>query len=167
MAYFQRDVWLSGAIRGAQALKLQSLGSNPGTHLLQREVGKRVWAALVYIDYMRETSTHQISPGDFDTPPPSNLNDAQLSLNIDVEPAPRSVLTDASSAIIKLEIATQVRRAFDESRKKDFNYDAVLRLDAGYRAILETLPQRWNVSTEEDPAVCYQRHFILEGLNNR
>lgn len=86
-------------------------------------------------------------------------------------------------------MSRQVRKVFDAViLTKDFSYDtgssplipskasetnevAVLELDRGYRAILESLPDRWTleISAEEveQPMLRYQRHFALEGLHNR
>lgn len=110
------------------------------------------------------------------------------SIEWKTNPAPQSVLTDSSPDRVRIAMSRQVRKVFDAVvLTKDFSYDTgssplarnrgladpltVLELDRGYRAILESLPDRWTleISAEEveQPMLRYQRHFALEGLHNR
>lgn len=128
---------------------------------------------------------HLIQPHDFDTEPPLNLNDVELSpLTHAVTPYSRTILTDSTAGecpsicyvipylcwtadIVRLSFATEVRNAHEAVvRRKDFDYDAVLTIDAAYRRILESLPTRWS-SPDEPGKPDFQRHFIVEGVNNR
>ncbi|BGP15860.1 hypothetical protein JCM10213v2_003849 [Rhodosporidiobolus nylandii] len=182
----QQPLWLAGAIRLAQVLGLHLLGNNPetmppedpawppGRNSLKREMAKRLWAVLVYQDWLGANSrnrSYMISPHHFDTDDPSNVNDADLSPSTSlIQPAPSSVLTDSSATRIRTAMARQVRAVFDRVvLARDWSHDTVLELDAGFRAILDELPERWTLAAEEDepPMLRFQRHFVLEGLHNR
>ncbi|GAA5825755.1 hypothetical protein JCM11251_000359 [Rhodosporidiobolus azoricus] len=185
----QLAMWLSGAIRLAQVLGLHRLGSNPetmppddpawppGKNSLKREMAKRLWAVLVYQDWLGanpRTRCYSISPLHFDTDDPSNVNDADLSLSTSaIHPAPSAVLTDSSASRVRIAMARQVRLVFDRIvLTRDFvSHDTVLELDAGFRNILDDLPERWTLAEDETeremPMRRFQRHFVLEGLHNR
>ncbi|GAA5906084.1 hypothetical protein JCM6882_003554 [Rhodosporidiobolus microsporus] len=185
----QLAMWLSGAIRLAQVLGLHLLGSNPetmppedpawppGRNSLKREMAKRLWAVLVYQDWLganSRTRSYSISPLHFDTDDPSNVNDADLSPSTSsIHPAPSSVLTDSSASRVRIAMARQVRLVFDRIvLTRDFvSHDTVLELDAGFRSILDELPERWTLAEDETeremPMRRFQRHFVLEGLHNR
>ncbi|GAA5861032.1 hypothetical protein JCM8547_008014 [Rhodosporidiobolus lusitaniae] len=189
----QLALWLAAAIRLAQVLELHRLGSNPetmppedpawppGRNSLKREMAKRLWAVLVYQDWLganSHTRAYMISPLHFDTDDPSNVNDDDLSPSTtSIQPAPSSVLTDSSASRVRIAMARQVRIVFDrvvlgaQDWSKSNSADTVLELDAGFRAILDELPERWTLaadqSEQEQPMRRFQRHFVLEGLHNR
>ncbi|GAA5945324.1 hypothetical protein JCM3775_007595, partial [Rhodotorula graminis] len=179
-------VWLAGAIRLAQVLNLHLLGSNPetmppedpafppGKNSLKREMAKRLWAVLVYQDWLAANSKNRcylISPAHCDTDDPLNVNDTDLSPSTTaLAPAPSSVLTDSSADRVRIAMARQVRAVFDRVvLARDWGYDTVLDLDSGFRTILAELPERWTLAADEqeDPMLRFQRHFVLEGLHNR
>ncbi|GAA6012945.1 hypothetical protein JCM10207_008390 [Rhodosporidiobolus poonsookiae] len=182
----QMALWLAGAIRLAQVLGLHLLGSNPetmppedpawppGRNSLKREMAKRLWAVLVYQDWLganSRTRSYQISPHHFDTDDPLNVNDADLSPSTTaVQSAPSTVLTDSSADRVRIAMARQVRAVFDRVvLAREWTYETVLELDAGFRAILDELPERWTLAADEQeqPMLRFQRHFVLEGLHNR
>ncbi|GAA5868804.1 hypothetical protein JCM1840_005125 [Sporobolomyces johnsonii] len=182
----QLVVWLAGAIRLAQVLNLHLLGSNPetmppddpafppGRNSLKREMAKRLWAVLVYQDWLGANSRNRsylISPLHFDTDDPLNLNDSDLSPSTtSFQSAPSSVLTDSSADRVRIATARQVRKVFDHVvLAKDSSYETILELDAGFRTILDELPERWTLAADEQeaPMLRFQRHFVLEGLHNR
>ncbi|GAA5940469.1 hypothetical protein JCM1841_001026 [Sporobolomyces salmonicolor] len=182
----QLVVWLAGAIRLAQVLNLHLLGSNPetmppddpafppGRNSLKREMAKRLWAVLVYQDWLGANSRNRsylISPLHFDTDDPLNLNDCDLSPSTtSCQSAPASVLTDSSADRVRIATARQVRKVFDQViLAKDSSYETILELDAGFRTILDELPERWTLAADEQeaPMLRFQRHFVLEGLHNR
>ncbi|GAA6056116.1 hypothetical protein JCM3770_006002 [Rhodotorula araucariae] len=179
-------VWLAGAIRLAQVFNLHLLGSNPetmppedpafppGKNSLKREMAKRLWAVLVYQDWLAANSRNRcylISPAHCDTDDPLNVNDTDLSPStVALTPAPSSVLTDSSADRVRIAMARQVRAVFDRViLARDWGYDTVLELDGGFRTILDELPERWTLAADEqeDPMLRFQRHFVLEGLHNR
>ncbi|BGP39812.1 hypothetical protein JCM10449v2_003763 [Rhodotorula kratochvilovae] len=179
-------VWLAGAIRLAQVFNLHLLGSNPetmppedpafppGKNSLKREMAKRLWAVLVYQDWLAANSRNRcylISPTHCDTDDPLNVNDTDLSPStVSLTPAPSSVLTDSSADRVRIAMARQVRAVFDRViLARDWGYDTVLELDGGFRTILDELPERWTLAADEqeDPMLRFQRHFVLEGLHNR
>ncbi|SCV67647.1 BQ2448_5258 [Microbotryum intermedium] len=184
----QMAVWLAASIRLAQVMGLHVLGSNPeimppddpafppGKCSIKRETAKRLWAVLVYQDWLGATSKnrcYQISPLHFDTDDPLNLNDSDLSsIDWKVNPAPHSVLTDSSSDRIRVAMARQVRKSFDEIvLMRSYSYEKVLELDRGYKTILESLPDQWTLESStngnEQPMLRFQRHFVIEGIHNR
>ncbi|GAA5958019.1 hypothetical protein JCM21900_004747 [Sporobolomyces salmonicolor] len=182
----QLVVWLAGAIRLAQVLNLHLLGSNPetmppddpafppGRNSLKREMAKRLWAVLVYQDWLGANSRNRsylISPLHFDTDDPLNLNDCDLSPSTtSCQSAPSSVLTDSSADRVRIATARQVRKVFDQViLARDSSYETILELDAGFRTILDELPERWTLAADEQeaPMLRFQRHFVLEGLHNR
>ena len=185
----QLVTWLAGAIRQAQCLGLNRLGSNPeimpaddpawppGKNSLKRESAKRLWAVLVYQDWLGASSRNRsylIHPLHFDTDDPSNLNDTDLSpIDWRINPAPTSVLTDTSSDRIRIAMARQVRQTADTLilSKREVTHETILELDRGYRDILDNLPDRYIVESSreetEQPMLRFQRHFALEGLHNR
>lgn len=69
-------------------------------------------------------------------------------------------------------MARQVRAVFDRVElARDWSYSTILDLDAGFRLILDDLPERWTLAADEQeqeaPMQRFQRHFVLEGLHNR
>ena len=80
-----------------------------GKNVAKREQAKRLWGILVYIDWMSlppvSTTSNQhisrsylIQASDFDTEPPSNVNDNELSpLTFVVNPLSFSVRTDSTA----------------------------------------------------------------------
>ncbi|GAA5981930.1 hypothetical protein JCM10908_004671 [Rhodotorula pacifica] len=184
----QLVVWLATAIRLAQVFGLHLLGSNPetmppedpafppGKNSLKREMSKRLWAVLVYQDWLGANSRNRcytISPAHCDTDDPLNVNDSDLSPSTtDLTGAPSSVLTDSSADRIHIAMARQVRAVFDRVElARDWSYSTILDLDAGFRLILDDLPERWTLAADEQeqeaPMQRFQRHFVLEGLHNR
>ncbi|BGO93876.1 hypothetical protein NBRC10512_006114 [Rhodotorula toruloides] len=182
----QRVVWLSSAIRLAQVLKLHQLGSNPetmppddpafppGKNSIKREMAKRLWAVLVYQDWLFATRVnlyYTISPLHCDTDDPLNVNDADLSPSkTALTPAPSTVLTDSSADRVRISTARQARAVFDRTvLVKDYSAQTIADLDAGFRLILDELPERWTLAADEheQPMLRFQRHFVLEGLHNR
>ncbi|BGP55261.1 hypothetical protein JCM8202v2_002859 [Rhodotorula sphaerocarpa] len=184
----QLVVWLAAAIRLAQVLGLHLLGSNPetmppedpafppGKNSLKREMAKRLWAVLVYQDWLGANARNRcytISPQHCDTDDPLNVNDADLSPSTtELTAAPSSVLTDSSADRIHIAMARQVRAVFDRTElARDWSYSTILDLDAGFRHILDDLPERWTLAADgqeqEAPMQRFQRHFVLEGLHNR
>ncbi|KAK4056814.1 hypothetical protein OIO90_002063 [Microbotryomycetes sp. JL221] len=184
----QLVTWLAVAIRIAQVLGLHQLGSNPevtppddpalppGKNSLKRETAKRLWAVLVYQDWLGASfrnRSYLISPRHYDTDDPLNLNDADLSgIDWKVNPAPTAVLTDSTPDRVRIATARQVRKVFDAViLPQDFTYETVLELDKGYRAILESLPDRWTMESSaeesEQPMFRFQRYFAVEGIHNR
>ncbi|KAM0787632.1 hypothetical protein ACM66B_003697 [Microbotryomycetes sp. NB124-2] len=184
----QLVTWLSVAIRTAQVLGLHQLGSNPevmppddpalppGKNSLKRETAKRLWAVLVYQDWLGasfKNRSYLISPYHFDTDDPLNLNDSDLSgIDWKVNPAPTAVLTDSTPDRVRIATARQVRKVFDAVvLPQDFTYETVLELDKGYRNILENLPDRWTMESSaeehEQPVSRFQRYFAIEGIHNR
>ncbi|GAA5861890.1 hypothetical protein JCM3774_001341 [Rhodotorula dairenensis] len=184
----QLVVWLATAIRLAQVFGLHLLGSNPetmppedpafppGKNSLKREMSKRLWAVLVYQDWLGANSRNRcytISPQHCDTDDPLNVNDSDLSPSTtDLTAAPSSVLTDSSADRIHIAMARQVRAVFDRVElARDWSYSTILDLDAGFRLILDDLPERWTLAADEQeqeaPMQRFQRHFVLEGLHNR
>ncbi|BGP31851.1 hypothetical protein JCM10296v2_003628 [Rhodotorula toruloides] len=182
----QRVVWLSSAIRLAQVLKLHQLGSNPetmppddpafppGKNSIKREMAKRLWAVLVYQDWLFATRVnlyYTISPLHCDTDDPLNVNDADLSPSkTALTPAPSTVLTDSSADRVRIATARQARAVFDRTvLVKDYSAQTIADLDAGFRLILDELPERWTLAADEheQPMLRFQRHFVMEGLHNR
>ncbi|KAK4051134.1 hypothetical protein OIV83_002956 [Microbotryomycetes sp. JL201] len=181
----QLVTWLSVAIRIAQVLGLHQLGSNaevmppddpalpPGKNSHKRETAKRLWAVLVYQDWLGasfKNRSYLISPYHFDTDDPLNLNDNDLSgIDWKVNPAPTAVLTDSTPDRVRIATARQVRKVFDAVvLPQDFTYETVLDLDKGYRSIL---PDRWTMESSaeenEQPMFRFQRYFAIEGIHNR
>lgn len=172
----------------------------PGKNSLKREMSKRLWAVLVYQDVRRSlflfcflpesdvaeleavsqwlgansrNRCYTISPQHCDTDDPLNVNDSDLSPSTtDLVAAPSSVLTDSSADRIHIAMARQVRAVFDRVElARDWSYSTILDLDAGFRLILDDLPERWTLAADEQeqeaPMQRFQRHFVLEGLHNR
>lgn len=116
---------------------------------------------------------YTISPQHCDTDDPLNVNDADLSPSTtELTAAPSSVLTDSSADRIHIAMARQVRAVFDRTElARDWSYSTILDLDAGFRHILDDLPERWTLAADgqeqEAPMQRFQRHFVLEGLHNR
>ncbi|GAA5884601.1 hypothetical protein JCM16303_003676, partial [Sporobolomyces ruberrimus] len=182
----QLVVWLSGAIRLAQVLGLHLLGSNPetmppedpafppGRSSVKREMAKRLWAVLVYQDWLGANSRNRcyaISPVHFDTDDPLNLNDTDLSPSQTTAiSAPSTVLTDSTADRVRIATARQVRAVFDRVvLAHDSSVETIFELDRGFRDILESLPESWTLTVDEGepPMAKFQRHFVLEGLHNR
>ncbi|GJN89113.1 hypothetical protein Rhopal_002087-T1 [Rhodotorula paludigena] len=182
----QLVIWLASGIRLAQMLNLHLLGSNPetmppedpafppGKNSLKREMAKRLWAVLVYQDWLAANARNRcylISPMHCDTDDPLNVNDADLSPSTTtLAPVPSSVLTDSSADRVRIATARQVRAVFDRTvLVRDYSYETIIDLDAGFRVILDELPERWTLAADEQeaPMLRFQRHFVLEGLHNR
>lgn len=163
-----------------------------GKNVAKREQAKRLWAILVYIDWMSHSlaqnlpRSYLIQASDFDTEPPSNVNDDELSpLTFVVNPFSFSIKTDSTAGeselsfeksepdagsdvdIARLAVATVVRRTAEAGVHA--NYETILLIDKAYRDILSTLPNSWSIdlSPQETEKPDFQRHFLIEGINNR
>lgn len=119
----------------------------------------------------RVTPYYAISPLHCDTDDPLNVNDADLSPSkTALTPAPPTVLTDSSADRVRIATARQARAVFDRTvLTKDYSAQTIADLDAGFRVILDELPERWTLAADEheQPMLRFQRHFVLEGLHNR
>lgn len=183
--------WAASAIRVAQRMSLHRLGSDPqtmppddpalppGQNSLKRQMAVRLWHHLVNIDAWLSDSPafrcYILHPSQYNTARPLNLNLSDLSrTEWQTPPAqPLNVYTDASFQLVQCKIAEQIRRALDTlvlSGNK-FSYSAVLEQDAGWRQVLEGIPdvyiQPQDHSHDPSPRVAYERACILEDVYSR
>ena len=78
------------------------------TSLIQREVGRRIWWNLVFLDWALAPAYNFaccISPDQIKTAPPANIEDNDLSDDKPLRPQPPHVWTRMSFQIAKLKFA--------------------------------------------------------------
>ncbi|KAJ5986630.1 hypothetical protein N7451_010995 [Penicillium sp. IBT 35674x] len=181
--------WNALAIRTAQLMGLHRLGNNPeimppddpawppGKNAVKRHMGLRVWMMLQWADWMSASARFRCYTIQLDqctSQLVDNVNDWELSpTDWQYTPRPAHVVTASSFEVYKWNIANMLRLTFDKliTYADKFSYATVLELDAGYRKILEGLPeayQRENSAVDgSDPRIRRQRNIALEGIHSR
>lgn len=138
---------LAAGIRIAESLGLHTINDmnneNPDWEAsIHREVGKRVWCQLIIQDHFAIpfTDSYVISPTNFSTPPPNNMDDDSLS------ELPSYVPTVSSYVRVLLEMAALMPDLQDglgpmKQRKplRD-QYGHILKVDDRMRAIVRNFP---------------------------
>ncbi|KAJ5628499.1 hypothetical protein N7490_010727 [Penicillium lividum] len=181
--------WNALAIRTAQLMGLHRLGSNPetmppddpawppGKNAVKRHMGLRVWMMLQWADWMSASSRFRCYTIHLDQCTSTlvdNVNDWELSpTEWQYTPRPAHIVTSSSFEVYKWNIANMLRLTFDKliTYADDFSYATVLELDAGYRKILEGLPEAFlrenSLVDGSDPRIRRQRNIALEGIHAR
>ncbi|KAJ5805951.1 uncharacterized protein N7503_003553 [Penicillium pulvis] len=181
--------WNALAIRTAQLMGLHRLGNNPeimppddpawppGKNAVKRHMGLRVWMMLQWADWMSASARFRCYTIQLDqctSQLVDNVNDWELSpTEWQYTPRPARVVTASSFEVYKWNIANMLRLTFDKliTYADKFSYSTVLELDAGYRKILEGLPEAYqrenSVVDGSDPRIRRQRNIALEGIHSR
>ncbi|KAJ5730331.1 uncharacterized protein N7483_004839 [Penicillium malachiteum] len=181
--------WNALAIRTAQLMGLHRLGNNPetmppddpawppGKNAVKRYMALRVWMMLQWADWMSASARfrcYTIQPDQCTSQVVDNVNDWELSpTEWRYTPQPPHVVTSSSFEVYKWNIANMLRQTFDKliTYADRFSYSTVLELDAGYRKILENLPEAFQRESpavdRSDPKVRRQRNIALEGIHSR
>ncbi|KAI5480447.1 C6 transcription factor [Pseudohyphozyma bogoriensis] len=181
--------WLAGAIRIAQLLGLHKLGDDPetmplddpswppGKNSVKRQSALRLFGSLLFMDWLSAGArfpSYMLHENQFTTGYLMNVNDADLSpTDWKVEPLPRTMVTDVSFEHMKRLMATQGRKAFDKliTSGGTLSFDEVKELDAGYRRLLEDLPDQFKTEhtalEQQDPKIRWRRHGAQAGVHSR
>ncbi|RSL87571.1 hypothetical protein CEP52_015483 [Fusarium oligoseptatum] len=113
-----RTCWsLTGlAIHLARGMGLHRDGSHLALSPLEREMRRRLWWGLLFLDVRsaEELGTDLIvAESTFDTQMPSNINDIDMSLDMSETPPTREVCTDTTIFLVRCEICNFSRRLIE------------------------------------------------------
>ncbi|QRV88596.1 Fungal specific transcription factor domain [Ceratobasidium sp. AG-Ba] len=167
------------AVRLAHGMGLSKLGSEPvgqvpAPGLLEREVKRRVWWNLVFLDWYLSPmggNTYLIHPGQMTTSPPTNADWSELRDGVQFEPQERKNYTTASFLITKTELAASVRELTDhinagQAITCDFLLAYERRMSDRWALSPQALFRRDHV-LERDERVAWERLMVTFGLNHR
>ncbi|KAB5593921.1 transcriptional regulatory protein [Ceratobasidium theobromae] len=167
------------AVRIAHSTGLSKLGSEPQGQipppgLRKRELGRRVWWNIVFLDwYLSPTVAHSylVHPAQCTTDFPANLDWEEMRDGFRFEPKDRSQWTGASFLIAKAGLAESVRELSDHiNAGQSLTYEFLLayeqRVNERLGHIASALLRRDHV-LERDDRVAWERVMFTIGFNNR
>ncbi|CUA77143.1 potential fungal transcription factor with N terminal zinc cluster domain most similar to that of HAP1 [Rhizoctonia solani] len=167
------------AVRIGYSMGLSKLGSEPvgqvpAPGLRERELRRRVWWNIVFMDWYLSPSvghSYLIHPAQCTTALPANLDWEEMVDGRRFEPRPRDQWTGAAFLIAKAELAKSVRELSDH-----INAGQILTYDflSGYErrvnerlALVAPCLLRRDHILERDDRVAWERITLTIGLNNR
>ncbi|PKI83388.1 hypothetical protein MVES_002356 [Malassezia vespertilionis] len=174
------------AIANAQSMGMHRLGDKAKQvsgaspeYTIRHEVAKRIWWSLVIADWqfsLECVSPSAIHPNAFNTPPPGNYNDTDLSES--PLPLPSTGLTDMSYTLSTIELAKVTREHADivsdlemkgatEGTQPKMTCEQVSRLDEKYRTVLDSAPILTCTTSEVTEALEVQRWTLQHSIFNR
>ncbi|CAE6443038.1 unnamed protein product [Rhizoctonia solani] len=167
------------AVRIGHSMGLSKLGSEPAGQvpppgLRERELRRRVWWNIVFMDWYLSPSvghSYLIHPAQCTTAFPANLDWEEMVDGRRFEPRPRDQWTGAAFLIAKAEVAESVRELSDHiNAGQALTYDFLLgyerRVNERLRHIAPCLLRRDHI-LERDDRVAWERIMLTIGLNNR
>lgn len=160
-----------------QGQKIELSESSPkwsAIELMEREIAKRVWWALVTADWaaVPHHKSWCISPGHFTTPIPRNWPDKDFpEMNFSGPPMQNNHISMVMQQIILSQVAEVIQRFFSRlmSKPNELHEDTTFQADSDIQRIVSELPPilkeiRENISPEEKaqlpPYVNRLRHFL-------
>ena len=182
---------LNVAIANAQKMGLHRLGDRDKQPqegerpelTVRREIGKRVWWALVMYDAcksFRTTLACTIHPRQFNTPLPGNYNDVDLSESPVPPERPADELTEMSFALSSIRLTDVLRENMDELNDHELEQatrgirshlpcDVTVRLDNKYRAVLDEAPPFFRPGSKMHGTEVYevQRWVLQQNVFNK
>ncbi|BGP37248.1 hypothetical protein JCM10449v2_001153 [Rhodotorula kratochvilovae] len=181
--------YLADGVRVAQKLRLHLLTDDPsnmppedpafppGPNSVKRQTALRVWGLIAFVDTISANArlgAYLVHNEHCTTPPLANLNTSQLSsTEWQIDPAPRSVWTDASMEYSKHRGGLFMKLLFDKlvTHASDFSYDTVLSLDREMRAVVSGFPDALATESvrldQANPKLRRQRFSSLAGAHSR
>ncbi|KDN43263.1 hypothetical protein RSAG8_06230, partial [Rhizoctonia solani AG-8 WAC10335] len=167
------------AVRIGHSIGLSKLGSEtvgrvPPPGLRERELRRRVWWNIVFIDWYLSPSvghSYLIHPAQCTTAFPANLDWEEMVDGRRFEPRPRDQWTGAAFLIAKAEVAESVRELSDhinagQALTYDFLSGYERRVNERLGLIAPCLLRRDHV-LERDDRVAWERIMLTIELNNR
>ncbi|CEL56223.1 putative transcriptional regulatory protein C1F7,11c OS=Schizosaccharomyces pombe (strain 972 / ATCC 24843) GN=SPAC1F7.11c PE=4 SV=1 [Rhizoctonia solani AG-1 IB] len=171
--------FIAFAVRIGHSMGLSKLGSETVGHvpppgLRERELRRRVWWNIVFLDWYLSPSvghSYLIHPAQCNTAFPANLDWEEMTDGRRFEPRPRDQWTGAAFLIAKAEVAESVRELSDHTNAgQALTYDFLLayerRLNERLKLVAPCLLQRDHI-LERDDRVAWERIMLTIGLNNR
>lgn len=175
---------LGAAIKMAQGMGLSRLGAEadpssrdppkwrtPWESVVKREVGRRLWWNLVFLDWSLAPSynfSSSIQPDQIKTALPANVNDEDISDSHPLEPKPLSVRTDMSYHLARLRFAEiSQRQIWQANASPHPPYSFILSVDTELRKAISNLPSyfSFDVDTiEPPPSDARERIFYWEKI---
>ncbi len=131
----------------------------------QRELGRKVWYALITVDWTMSPRFDQFyvaSVHTFTTKLPSNLDDHELYALEPYSPLPpidRDKPTDRAYLDTVFAISDISRKITDDLNRGDINYDMIMRADGEIRQVLSNLP--WYYSFDGSPNLRRRLHEVM------
>lgn len=142
--------------RTAAAGRARALGtSGTGKATLDREIGRRVWWHLCWLDYshaLAHGGAYSIHPAHNLTAEPPNINDEALTLLGDgpVVPQPINEYTTMSFTIWRLRFLALYRETIDlHNQPRGPTYNQVLDMDKKLSCLLSSLPQYYHLKIDD------------------
>ncbi|KAJ1306556.1 hypothetical protein OPQ81_007557 [Rhizoctonia solani] len=167
------------AVRIGHSMGLSKLGSEPigqvpPAGLRVRELRRRVWWNIVFMDWYLSPSvghSYLIHPAQCTTAFPANMDWEEMVDGRRFEPRPRDQWTGASFLIAKAELAESVRELSDHiNAGQALTYDFLLSYERRVNERLELIAPcllRRDHILERDDRVAWERITLTIGLNNR
>ncbi|KAJ9094899.1 hypothetical protein QFC19_007755 [Naganishia cerealis] len=175
---------LGAAIKMAQGMGLSRLGAEadpssrdppkwrtPWESVVKREVGRRLWWNLVFLDWSLAPSynfSSSIQPDQIKTALPANVNDEDISDLHPLEPKPLSVRTDMSYHLARLRFAEiSQRQIWQANASPHPPYSFILSVDTELRKAISNLPSYFSFdldNIEPPPSDPRERIFYWEKI---
>ncbi|KAG8729741.1 hypothetical protein FRC12_020759, partial [Ceratobasidium sp. 428] len=159
---------------GLAKLGTEPVGSVPPPGLLRRELKRRVWWNLVFLDWYLSPMagyTYLIHPAQMTTGMPANVDWDELIDGEVFEPQERGVYTSGSFLGVKCEVAVSVRELSDHvNAGQGLTYDFLLAYERRISDRLAQIPTalvRRDHVLERDDRVAWERIMLTFGLNHR
>ncbi|CAE6496745.1 unnamed protein product [Rhizoctonia solani] len=163
-----------GHSMGLSKLGSEAIGRVPPPGLRERELRRRVWWNIVFMDWYLSPSvghSYLIHPAQCTTAFPANLEWEEMVDGRRFEPRPRNQWTGAAFLIAKAEVSESVRELSDHiNAGQALTYDFLLayehRVNERLGLVAPCLLQRDHI-LERDDRVAWERIMLTIGLNNR
>ncbi|WWD22223.1 hypothetical protein CI109_106714 [Kwoniella shandongensis] len=171
---------IGSAVKIAQNLGLHRLGNEdvgletswpkPWQDPLKREIGRRVWWNIVYLDWSHALShgmTYCVHSKQNFTAFPSNVDDTDITHQSVPTPKPLAEYTTSSYTIYRLRFLVLYKEHIDHLvDKQPADYAFILRLDARLVALCDSLPSHFREDEEARrlASVLKLPHIIAESI---
>ncbi|CAE6437487.1 unnamed protein product [Rhizoctonia solani] len=173
-AHFVAFAVRMGHSMGLSKLGSEAIGHVPPPGLRERELRRRIWWNIVFMDwYLSPSVSHSylIHPAQCTTAFPANLDWEEMVEGRRFEPRPRDQWTGAAFLIAKAEVAESVRELSDhinagQALTYDFLSGYERRVNERLGLIAPCLLRRDHI-LERDDRVAWERITLTIGLNNR
>ncbi|CAE7065187.1 unnamed protein product [Rhizoctonia solani] len=173
-AHFVAFAVRMGHSMGLSKLGAEAVGHVPPPGLRDRELRRRVWWNIVFMDWYLSPSvghSYLIHPAQCTTAVPANLDWEEMVDGRRFEPRPRDQWTGAAFLIAKAEVAESVRELSDHiNAGQALTYDFLLgyerRVNERLGLIAPCLLRRDHI-LERDDRVAWERIMLTFGLHNR
>ncbi|ORY35307.1 fungal-specific transcription factor domain-domain-containing protein [Naematelia encephala] len=171
---------IGSAVKIAQNLGLHRLGSedlasktawpSPWKSPLRREIGRRVWWNIVYLDWSHALShgtTYCVHPNHSNTAFPSNVDDIDMTPQTVKPSQPLSIYTSSTFTIFRLQFLSLYREHIDHLiSHQPASYEFIKQMDSRLVALRDSLPPYFsdNVEALRLSAICNSSCVVSESI---